>query len=45
MTKQGQGEGGQRGYLSSVEMPDGFAQAADTHVMGVGRYHITKEST
>ena len=37
MAKQGQGEGGQRGYLSSVEMPDGFAQAADTHVMGVGR--------
>ena len=36
MTKQGQGEGGQRGYLISVEMPDGFTQAAGTHVMGVG---------
>ena len=37
MGKQGQGEGGQRGYLSGVERcPDGCAQVAGTHVMGVG---------
>ena len=36
MVKQGQGEGGQRVILVVWRCPDGCAQAAGTHVMGVG---------
>ena len=36
MVKQGQGGREQRGYLSGVEMSRRSAQAAGTHVMGVG---------
>ena len=41
MAKQGQGEGGQRVILVVWRCPNGCAQAAGTHDMGVGEvvYH------
>ena len=45
MAKQGQGEGGQRAVILVVRRcPDGCAQAAGTHVMGVGEVAHHEES-
>ena len=45
MGKQGQGEGGERGYLSGVEdVPTVAPKVAGTHVMGVGEVAHDGES-
>ena len=44
MAKQGQGEGGQRVILVVWRCPDGCAQAAGIHVMGVGEVAHHEES-